>query len=103
LKIRFKDEQPPCVPTDLHCEFISESTKNANNLMAQVFLCYSDKDKEVMKQLAKTLRREGFTVWTNKTDIKTGTEFQEQVNKGIEGADNVVCLISPTALQSWYW
>jgi hypothetical protein len=25
LKIRFKDEQPPCVPTDLHCEFISES------------------------------------------------------------------------------
>ncbi len=103
LKIRFKDEQPPCIPTDLHCEFISESTKNANNLMTQVFLCYSDKDKEVMKKLAKTLRREGFTVWTNKTDIKTGTEFQEKVNKGIEGADNVVCLISPAALQSWYW
>jgi WD40 repeat protein len=103
LKIRFNDEQPPCVPTDLHCEFISESTKNANNLMTQVFLCYSDKDKEVMKKLAKTLRRETFTVWTNKTDIKTGTEFQEEVNKGIEGADNVVCLISPAALQSWYW
>jgi hypothetical protein len=103
LKIRFKHEQPPCVPTDLHCEFISESTKNANNLMTQVFLCYSDKDKEVMKKLAKTLMREGFTVWTNKTDIKTGTEFQQEVNKGIEGADNVVCLISPTALQSWYW
>jgi WD40 repeat protein len=71
--------------------------------MTQVFLCYSDKDKEVMKKLAKTLMREGFTVWTNKTDIKTGTEFQEEVNKGIEGADNVVCLISPVALQSWYW
>ncbi|HEY9296280.1 MAG TPA: toll/interleukin-1 receptor domain-containing protein, partial [Phormidium sp.] len=103
LKIRFKDEQPPCVPTDLHCEFISESTKNANNLMTQVFLCYSDKDKEVMKKLAKTLRREGFTVWTNKTDIKTGTDFQEEVNKGIEGTDNVVCLISSAALQSGYW
>ncbi len=103
LKRRFKDEQPPCVPTDLHCEFISESTKNANNLMTQVFLSYSDKDKEVMKKLARTLMREGFTVWTNKTDIKTGTEFQEEVNKGIEGADNVVCLISPAALQSWYW
>jgi WD40 repeat protein len=103
LKIRFKHEQPPCVPTNLHCDFISESTKNANNLMTQVFLCYSDKDKEVMKKLAKTLMREGFTVWTNKTDIKTGTEFQKEVNKGIEGADNVVCLISPTALQSWYW
>jgi WD40 repeat protein len=103
LKRRFKDEQPPCVPTDLHCEFISESMKNANNLMTQVFMSYSDKDKEVMKKISQTLMREGFTVWTNKTDIKTGTEFQEEVNKGIEGADNVVCLISPTALQSWYW
>jgi WD40 repeat protein len=102
LKKGFKDKQQPCIPTDLHCEYITESIKNANNLMTQVFLCYSHKDKEVMKKLAKTLMREGFTVWTNKTDIKTGTQFQEEVNKGIEGADNVICLISPAALQSWY-
>jgi hypothetical protein len=38
LKIRFKNEQPPCTPTDLHCEFITESIKNANNLMTQVFI-----------------------------------------------------------------
>lgn len=28
LKIRFKDEQPPCIPSDLHCEYITESIKN---------------------------------------------------------------------------
>lgn len=38
LRIRFKDEQPPCIPTDLHCEYICESTKNAHNLLAQVFI-----------------------------------------------------------------
>lgn len=33
LKRQFKTEQPPCLPTDLHCEFIGESKKNANNLL----------------------------------------------------------------------
>ncbi|MBD2290667.1 TIR domain-containing protein [Microcystis wesenbergii FACHB-1317] len=102
LKHRFTEEQPPCLPTDLHCEFISESSKNANNLMTQVFLSSSEKDNAIKEKIRKTLMREGFTVWTNQTDIKTGTAFQEQINKGIEGADNFVYLISPEALQSSY-
>ncbi|MGA1411551.1 MAG: toll/interleukin-1 receptor domain-containing protein, partial [Prochlorotrichaceae cyanobacterium] len=38
LKVRFPDSQPPCLPTALHCEFITESRKNADNLMTEVFL-----------------------------------------------------------------
>jgi WD40 repeat protein len=102
LKIRFKDEQPPCQPTDLHCEFIGESTKNANNLLTQVFLSHSDTDRAILEKVAKSLRREAFTIWTNRTDIKTGTEFQNEINQGIEGADNLVYLISPDSIQSKY-
>lgn len=102
LKIRFKDEQPPCVPTDLHCEFICESTKNANNLMTQVFLAYSDQDRAVMEKICKSLMREGLTIWTNRKDIKTGTDFQIKINQGIEGTDNLIYLISPDSLQSQY-
>ena len=102
LKVRFKDEQPPCEPTDLHCEFIGESTKNANNLLTQVFLSHSDKDRAILEKVAKSLRREAFTIWTNRTDIKTGTEFQNEINQGIEGADNLVYLISPDSIQSKY-
>ncbi|MDB9426733.1 TIR domain-containing protein [Microcystis aeruginosa CS-564/01] len=102
LKHRFTEEQPPCLPTDLHCEFISESSKNANNLMTQVFLSSSEKDNAIKEKIRKTLMREGFTVWTNQTDIKTGTAFEEEINKGIEGADNFVYLISPEALKSHY-
>ncbi|MCA1995287.1 MAG: toll/interleukin-1 receptor domain-containing protein, partial [Coleofasciculus sp. S288] len=102
LKRRFKDEQPPCAPTDLHCEFISESTKNANNLLTQVFISHSEKDNVMVEKIGKSLMREGLTIWTNRTDIKTGTEFQDEINQGIEQADNVVYLISADSIQSKY-
>ena len=102
LKVRFDDQQPPCVPTDLQCELICESTKNSNNLLTHVLICYADQDKSVMEKIAKTLMRKSFTVWTNKTDIETGTPFQDVINQGIEGADNLVYLISPASVTSDY-
>ncbi|HAX86908.1 MAG TPA: type IV secretion protein Rhs [Cyanobacteria bacterium UBA11370] len=102
LKIRFKDEQPPCIPSDLHCEYITESIKNANNLMTQVFLSYADKDRETMEKIRNSLRRESITVWTNKTDIQTGEAFEEAIKRGIEQADNLIYLLSPDAINSDY-
>jgi len=102
LKFRFKDKQPPCEPTDLHCEFICESTKNAENLMTQVFLSFADEDRAFMDKVAKTLMREGMTVWRNKTDIKSGAEYGEVINGGIEQADNLVFLMSRASLKSEY-
>ncbi|HEY9651943.1 MAG TPA: TIR domain-containing protein, partial [Coleofasciculaceae cyanobacterium] len=102
LKVRFKDEHPPCTPTDLHCEYITESIKNAQNLMTQVFLAYAHEDKPVMEQIRNSLRREGFTVWTNTTDIQTGEAFEKAIGRGIEQADNIVYLLSPDALNSEY-
>lgn len=102
LKIKFKDEQPPCEPTDLHSAFICQSIKNANNLMTQVFLSYSEKEKAFMEKIAKLLMRKAITVWTNKTDIQSGQDFVESIYRGIEEADNVVFLISAASLQSEY-
>ncbi|HEY9727562.1 MAG TPA: TIR domain-containing protein, partial [Chroococcales cyanobacterium] len=100
LKIRFKDEQPPCVPSDLHCEYITESIKNANNLMTQVFLSYADEDRATIEKIRNSLRRESITVWTNKTDIQMGEAFEEATKRGIEQADNVVYLLSPDSVIS---
>ncbi|MEM7062680.1 MAG: TIR domain-containing protein [Cyanobacteria bacterium P01_B01_bin.77] len=102
LKERFKDEQPPCIPTDLHCEFITESIKNAHNKMTQVFLAYAQADAEVMDTVRRLLRRQGFTVWSSQTDIPTGEAFKRVVNQGIEEADTMVYLLSPESLQSQY-
>ncbi|MBD2015500.1 TIR domain-containing protein [Microcoleus sp. FACHB-53] len=100
LKIHFKDEQPPCIPTDLHCEYITESIKNANNLMTQVFISYAEEDRATMEKLRNSLRRESITVWTNKTDIQTGEAFEEAIKRGIEQADNVVYLLSTDSINS---
>ncbi|MDJ0900539.1 MAG: TIR domain-containing protein, partial [Xenococcus sp. MO_188.B8] len=102
LKYKFVEEQSPCNPTDLHCEFICESIKNANNLMTQVFLSASDQDNSIKEKIGKTLMRECFTIWTNQRDIKTGTDFEKEIQKGIEGADNFVYFISPDTLASQY-
>ena len=100
LKIRFNDEQPPCVPTDLHYEFICESSKNANNLLTQVFISYSLKERGIRDKISKTLMRETFTIWTPDSDIQTGIEFQQAINQGIGGADNIIYLLSQNWLQS---
>ena len=101
LKIRFKDEQPPCLPADLHCEYITESLKNANNLMTQVFISYSDADRERMEVICKRLQREGITVWRNHHDIQTGETRKEAICRGIEQADNIIYLLSTASIDSY--
>ncbi len=100
LKVRFQQEQPPCVPTDLHCEFVTESMKLANRWMTQVFLCVAQADLAVKRQVRSSLMREGFTVWCRFTDVQLGEDVQVAVRQGIEIADNLVYLLSPEAVRS---
>ncbi|MEB3209971.1 MAG: TIR domain-containing protein, partial [Leptolyngbyaceae bacterium] len=100
LSHRFRNEQSPCYPTDLHCEFITESTKNANNLMTQVFLAAADADYQVREKIRRSLMRENFTVWTNRTDVQKGVDVKAATRHGIEASDSVVLLLSPNALAS---
>lgn len=102
LKVRFQEEQPPCTPTNLHCEYITESIKNGHNLMTQVFLAYAHEDQAVMQKIRHSLMRQAITVWTNNTDIQTGEAFDKAIQRGIEQADNLVYLLSPQALNSEY-
>ena len=95
-------EQPPCVPTDLHCEFITESLKLTNDQMTQIFISYSEEDMAIQEKIRKRMLREGFTVWINTVDIPTAEDFQVAINRGIEKADNVVLLLSPSSLASQY-
>ena len=102
LKRKFTFLQHPCLPTDLHGEYICESNKNANNLITKVFLVASEKDKDVKAKIGQNLMKEGITIWTNKTDIKTGFEFQSEIERGIESCDNFVFVISPRSVNSPY-
>lgn len=100
LKTRFQDRQPPCIPNKLQCQFISESLKNAQNGMTQVFLSHAKEDRDILGIIYDSLTHAGLTVWTNWRDIQTGTDFKESIDQGIEAADNIIYLLSPNALKS---
>lgn len=98
----FREEQAPCLPTDLHCEFITESIKNANNLMTQVFLCHAEADRAISEPVKTSLMRHSITTWTHEGDIEFGSDFETAMERGMEEADNVVFLMSSHSLQSSY-
>ncbi|MEO0408979.1 MAG: toll/interleukin-1 receptor domain-containing protein, partial [Cyanobacteria bacterium P01_A01_bin.135] len=92
--------QPPVVPTDLHCEYITESIKNGNNLMTQVFLAYAEQDKGIATTVRRSLMRASITTWSYHTDIEYGKDYKTAIARGVEEADNVVFLMSPDSLAS---
>lgn len=100
LQIKFQDTQPPCNVTDLHCEYITESLKNAQNGQTQVFVAYEKEDAKTMVEVRRFLRRDGLTVWSGETDIAVGDDAKVAVQEGIENADNIVPLLSPSFLTS---
>lgn len=100
LQTQFPHRQPPCQPTQLHCQFISESLKNAQDGMTEVFICHVEEDRSALQQIYETLTRSGLTVWTSWHDIQMGKDFQEAIYYGIETADNFIYLLSPESVRS---
>lgn len=97
-----ENELVSCQPSELHCDYISASLKNAHNLMCQVFLSHAEEDASLAQEIRYRLTRHSFTVWTNRTDIRTGEDFPSAIRRGVEQADNLVYLISPEAVESPY-
>ncbi|UZR95024.1 toll/interleukin-1 receptor domain-containing protein [Chondrinema litorale] len=92
--------QAPCVPTNLQCEFICESIKNANNLMADVFMISSSWDDPWREFLRMILARNLFTSWRYSSDLQAGLEEKDVIREGIEGADMVFFLVSEQSINS---
>ncbi len=120
LRQAFEDNPPFCQATDLHGEFITSSTKHADNRLAQVFLCYDEAEIDyhnphpqpgpetdlpkpstlLSSRIRYYLMRAGFTVWDWQQDLATGDRIQTAIAQGIEGADNFVYLLSARSVQS---
>ncbi|MEO0457347.1 MAG: TIR domain-containing protein [Cyanobacteria bacterium P01_A01_bin.114] len=98
----FEHEQPPCLPTDLQAELITESAQAADGGMTQVFISYAEADSPTKEKVLRYLLRAGITVWTNTVDIRMGENFEAALRRGIEAADTLVYLISTASLSSPY-
>ena len=93
-------DQPPCDPSELHCDYISESKKNGENLMTDVFLSFASSDGGMKDRVVNSLARFAITSWVHNNDIEKGTDFSDSIYKGIEQADSVLYLVSAESIQS---
>ena len=68
--------------------------------MADVFLSYSRRDREVALRLHAALVERGKDVWIDEEDIPPTARWRDDVREAIETADSFVFLISPDSAAS---
>ena len=101
LQTRFADGEPlPCTPSDLHCEFIAESLRQPPESSLDVFISYSRVDSDFARRLNDALQIQGKRTWFDKESIATGTDFQQEIYRGIESSDVFVFVLSPESVTS---
>ena len=68
--------------------------------VADVFLSYSRRDREVALRLHAALVERGKDVWIDEEDIPPTARWRDDVREAIEAADSFVFLISPDSAAS---
>ncbi len=68
--------------------------------MKHIFLSYSRTDSEMLRRVSDTLKGEGLAVWTDESLTPGTPDWQDAIEKAIEGAGAVVVLLSPDAKKS---
>ena len=89
-------------PTPLQVEFLEASARNPADTSLDVFISYSRADSDLARKLNDALQTQGKTTWFDQECIASGTDFQQEIQRGIEQSDNFVFIISPSAIHSAY-
>ncbi|MDY6806169.1 MAG: TIR domain-containing protein, partial [Cyanobacteriota bacterium] len=89
-------------PTDVQVEFIAESSKQPPDSALDVFISYSRADADFARRLNNALQSQGKTTWFDQESIATGTDFGQEIDRGIEQSDNFLFVISPDSVNSPY-
>jgi tetratricopeptide (TPR) repeat protein len=68
------------------------------------FITHSWNDIEFARRLFKDLTAHGVDGWMDDTTVRGGQRLAEEINKGLEGCDVYLSVLSPAALESpWCW
>ncbi len=100
--LRLNDKRKEHLPLDLHKDLITASEAAKGQLGTEIFVSYSRKDADFARQLNTSLQEAGKTTWFDQESISTEVDFEKEIYKRIDGADNFVFVISPDAVDSEY-
>jgi WD40 repeat protein len=100
LRLNDKREQHP--PLLLHQQLITASEAAKGQLGTDVFISYSRTDSDFARLLNTSLQEASKNTWFDQESISTGVDFEKEIFKGIDSADNFVFVLSPDAVSSEY-
>jgi len=100
LQIKFENEQPPCLPTLLHYEYIAESKELENNYQTDIFISYENQNIDFAKKIHTDLIKNTYTTWFEETDLVAGENYESQIFTGIEKASYFMYLISANSIEN---
>ena len=66
--------------------------------MTKLFISHSSKDNEFALKLAEQLIEKGFEVWIDKSDIRAGKIWWDEVQRGLDEGDAMILVISQDAM-----
>lgn len=79
----------------------SENSRKAHKpTQLDFFISYSRRDKEFVRKLYNRFKAEGKTPWIDWENIPVATDWQQEINQGIEAAHTVLFVLSHRALES---
>ncbi|HEY9670313.1 MAG TPA: TIR domain-containing protein, partial [Waterburya sp.] len=90
------------LPTPLIEEFIDESLRQPPAESLDVFVSYSRADSDFARKLNDTLQMQGKTTWFDQESIASGTDFQQEIYRGIKACDNFLFILSSRSVNSPY-
>jgi hypothetical protein len=68
--------------------------------VTQIFISYSHSDTAFAAKLAKDLEKVGYEVWFDRTDIKTGSRWDDEIVKGLDASNIFIVLLSDASTES---
>jgi WD40 repeat protein len=90
------------LPTLLQEEFITESLRQPPAASMDVFISYSRADSDLARKLNDALQIQGKTTWFDQESIASGSDFQQEIYRGIKACDNFLFILSPRSVTSPY-
>ena len=69
-------------------------------MVPQIFVSYSHKNTKFATKLTKDLEREGYDIWLDSTDIKSGFRWDDEIVKGLNASQVFMILLSETSAAS---
>jgi len=72
----------------------------SDTAMKKIFISYSRKDLDFVKELAEDLQQAGYDVWYDLTDLEGGDHWADELQAAIDESQVYVLVISPRSVAS---